>query len=91
LEPNLSKKKTSLGVDAAQERRIKYTDGVDFTTNSSLKLKGYIKNKKSRVIHKILYISIYHHTHDYHGHFLKLQEGRGQVGSMAMFVATGPQ
>ncbi len=29
--------------------------------------------------------------HDYHGHFLKLQEERGQVGSMAMVVEAGPQ
>ena len=70
---------------------IKYNDDVDFTTNSSLKLKGYIKIK-NRVLYIKFFIFLYFIIlHDYHGHFLKLQEGRGQVGPMAMVSTADPQ
>ncbi len=70
---------------------IKYNVDVDFTTNSYLKLKGYIKIKNRELYIKFfifLYLII---LRDYHSHFLKLQEGRGQVGPMAMVSAAGPQ
>ncbi len=79
--------KSLSSADVAQEG-IKYNDGVDFTTNSSLKLKGYIKIKNRELYIKFFIFLYFIILRDYHSHFLRTQEGRGQG---RMVVATGPQ